>query len=473
VAAPPSPPGGAAPRLLGRLFAPVDIAWLVYFRIAFGVLMAVEAARYLLLGHVYRYYVEPEYLFTYPGFDWVRPWPGPGMYLHVAALGILSAAMAAGFFYRAASALFFLGFTYIFLLDKARYLNHFYLIVLLSFLMACLPAHRAASIDAVRNPAIRWATVPAWTLWLLRAQLGLVYFYAGLAKLNGDWLRAEPLRHWLPGRSDYAIIGPLLAEEWLAWFMSYGALVLDLLAFPLLLWRRTRAPVLAITILFHLANRVLFSIGIFPWMMIAATLIFLPPQWPRRVFPPLRRALEEEAAAGAPPHPPARRPRLVAAALGLYLAVQVLVPLRHHLYPGVVDWTEEGHRFSWRMKLRGKDGWIRYLVTDLDTGRSWTVNPDERLTPRQARKMAGVPDMILQYAHHIARREREAGHPRVRVQARARVSLNGRRPQLIVDPEADLAAVPFSLLPARWILPLEEPLPMPEDPAEEGDYAPE
>jgi hypothetical protein len=466
-------PGTSAPRLLDRLFAPVDIAWLVYLRIAFGILMAVEAARYLLFRHVYRYWVEPEFFFTYFGFDWVKPWPGAGMYIHFAALGIVSIAMAAGFLYRAASALFFLGFTYVFLLDQARYLNHFYLISILAFLMAILPAHRAASVDAARNPSIRLATVPAWTLWLVRAQLGIVYFYAGVAKLNGDWLRAEPLRSWLRGRSDWPVIGPLLDEEWLAWGMSYGGLCLDLLAAPLLLWRRTRVPALVLTILFHLANKVLFSIGIFPWLMIAVTLVFLDPGWPRRI-PPLRKALERAEAAGAPPPPAPRRPRLVAAALGLYLAVQVLVPLRHHLYPGRVDWTEEGHRFSWRMKLRGKNGWIRFLVTDLDTGRTWTVNPADRLTGRQVRKMAAVPDMILQYAHHIARLEREAGCSRVRVQAQSRVSLNGRTPKHLVDPDVDLASEPRSLLPARWILPLDEPLPAREvPPGDEDDYSAE
>jgi hypothetical protein len=465
---PQSPVGGSSPKLLDRLFAPIDIAWLVYFRIAFGALMSLEAARYLLHGHVTRYYVEPEYLFTYLGFDWVRPWPGYGMYIHVALLGVFAFAMAAGFLYRISSALFFLAFTYVFLLDKARYLNHFYLIALLGFLMVILPAHRAVSLDAARHPAIRSATVPAWTLWLVRTQLGLVYFYAGVAKLNGDWLHAEPMLHWLQGRSGYPVLGPLLAQDWLAWVMSYGAVLLDLLAAPLLLWRRTRPWTFAIAVFFHIANTFLFSIGIFPWLMIAATLIFFPPGWPRRI-PVLRSALQsEELAGGGAPSAPAR-PRLTIAFLCLYLAVQVLVPLRHLLYPGNVAWTEEGHRFSWRMKLRSKDGWIRFLVTDLDTGRSWTVNPEDELSSRQARKMAGVPDMVIQYAHHIAERERAAGRPRVRVQARSRVSLNGRRPQLIVDPEADLAAEPRSLLPARWILPLEEPLPGPEERSEAGD----
>jgi hypothetical protein len=464
----PAPPPRGGSSLGERLFAPVDIAWLVFFRLAFGGLMLVEAVRYFWRAG--EYYLEPEYLFTYLGFDWVKPWPGPGMYIHLALLGLCAAAIAAGLFYRVASALFCLGFTYVFLLDQARYLNHFYLIALLAFLLVFLPAHRALSLDAARRPSLRAASVPAWTLWLIRAQLAIVYFYAGVAKVNDDWLHAEPLLHWLRQRSRYPLIGPLLAEEWMAWFMSYGALLFDLLAAPLLLWRRTRSPMLVLAILFHLANMVLFSIGIFPYLMIAATLLFLPPGWPRRIGP-LRRALERETA-GAPPYSlpgPARR-RLITAAIGLYLAVQVLVPLRHHLYPGRVDWTEEGHRFSWRMKLRGKDGWIRFQVTNLDSGKSWIVNPADRLTPRQVNKMAGVPDMILQYAHHLASEQRAKG-ARVRVQARARVSLNGRRHQLIADTAVDLAAEPRSLLPARWIRPLTTPLPGRDEEIEEASRA--
>lgn len=488
----------APAALFGRLgfFAPVDIAWLVFFRIAFGILMLEEAARYMF-GLAKELYIDPPFHFTYYGFAWVEPWAGSGMYVHFALLALLALAMTAGLFYRFAACLFFLGFTWVFLLDESRYLNHFYLVCLLSFLMVFLPAHRAFSLDAWRRPAIRSQTVPAWTLFLVRAQLAIVYFYAAIAKLNGDWLRGEPLRLWLSERSEYPVLGPLLAEEWTAWLMSYGGLVIDLLAAPCLLWRRTRAVMFGILLLFHLLNFLTFSIGIFPWLMIAATLLFFDPGWPRRLVErllaprrapadgPPRGAPEEtprsepaRAAAGAPPPP--RRPRLVIAAVALYLAVQVLVPLRHWLYPGDVAWTEEGHRFSWRMKLRSKqDGWARFTVKDRASGRTWSVNPalpearwglpggpaptaggaeEPYLSPRQHRKMCGTPDMVLQFAHHLAEKLRRAGHPDVEVRARVRVRLNGRAPGLLVDPEADLAAVERSLLPAAWILPLSEPL---------------
>jgi len=162
--------------LPNRLFAPVDILSLVYFRIAFGAIMLWEVYRYFDHGWIPRYWINPALNFTYYGFDWVRPWGGSGMYLHWVALGALAILIILGLGYRISATLFFLGFTYAFLLEQARYLNHFYLICLISFLMIFIPAHRAAPLDALWRPSIRSQTAPAWALWVLRAQIGIAYF---------------------------------------------------------------------------------------------------------------------------------------------------------------------------------------------------------------------------------------------------------------------------------------------------------
>jgi len=194
---------------------------------------------------------------------------------------------------------------------------------------------------------------------------------------------------------------------------------------------------------------------VFPWLMIAATTLFLPPDWPRRVLPSL--ALRDGMPAAAPALTSRRRAGLVL--LALYVAVQLVVPLRHLAYPGDVHWTEEGHRFSWHMKLRDKDARAAFDLTDREEGRTWRVDPLQYLARRQAEAMAGRPDMILQFARHLAEEARSEGHARVEVRAHAMASLNGRRRQFLVDPSVDLAAEPRSLRPAQWILPLTEPLP--------------
>lgn len=447
----------ASSALWSRLFAPVDIASLVYFRIAFGAIMLWEMLRYLSYGWIERYYIAPKFHFTYYGLDWIKPWPGDGMYWHFYALGALALLIIFGFCYRLSATLFFLGFTYVFLLDKTQYLNHFYLISLISFLMIFVPAHRAFSIDAIS--ITRSDTAPAWALWLLRAQIGIPYFYGGLAKLNADWLRGDSMRSLLGSRTDFPLIGPLFTEEPVVLLFTYGGLLIDLLVVPLLLWQRTRPFAFAMAVAFHLLNSQLLSIGIFPWFMIAATLLFFPPDWPRRLLGLSRRRNSSKQRVKLPKSAPLRAGQKVAIVLlGIYLALQLLIPLRHHLYPGDVNWTEEGHRFSWRMILLSKAGDVHFFATDPITNRTWEVNPRDYLTRRQLAKMATRPDMILQFSHYIANDLRRQGYDRIEVRANVLVSLNGRKPQPLIDPSANLAGQRNTLLGAPWIVRLREPL---------------
>jgi len=316
---------------LSRLFDPIDIAPLVFFRIAFGALMLWEVWRYFEYDRIARYYVEPTYFFYFWGFDWLSPLPGDGMFWLFYGLGLLAILIMLGAFYRPAMALFWLAFTYVFLLDKAQYLNHFYLVSLVSFLLIFIPAHRALSVDAWLRPAIRSQQVPQWSLWLLRGQMAVVYFFGGVAKLNPDWFAGQPLREWMGARTDFPIIGSLFTEEWMVYLFTYSGLLLDLFVVPFLLWRRTRPFALLLAITFHLLNSQLFNIGIFPWFAIAATLIFLPPSTFRPRGLPLPVA-SLPALSGT-------RQRWILAAMVLYFAVQILLPLRHFLYPGDASWT--------------------------------------------------------------------------------------------------------------------------------------
>src|ERR1700736_1191764 len=188
-------------------FQPVDIASLVFFRISFGLLMVVEMWLYLRYGLIETCWIEPRFLFKYYGFSWVSPWPGNWLYIHWVALGVFALLVAAGFLYRLSALLLFLSFTYFFLLDEARYVNHTYLICLFSFLLIFVPANRAFSVDAWLNPKLRSQTTPAWTIWLLRAQMGVVYFFAGVAKISPDWFQGEPIRARLSHSSYSNAIG--------------------------------------------------------------------------------------------------------------------------------------------------------------------------------------------------------------------------------------------------------------------------
>jgi hypothetical protein len=450
-------------RLCAALFTPVDISFLVFFRILFGGIMLWEVYRYFSYGWIARYYVEPVVNFTYHGFSWVKPWPGSGMYIHFFVLGLAAACVMLGFLYRFAAPVFFLAFTYCFLLDQTRYMNHLYLICLIGFLMCFLPAERAFSVDALLRPKIRSDVVPAWTLWLLRVQLGIPYFFGGIAKLNSDWIQGgEPMRIWLSPLVRIPAFGHIFTSNWVVYSFVIAGLLLDLLVVPLLIWRRTRPFAFVAAVVFNLINAVIFDIGIFPWLMLGALLIYFPPDLVRR----FARAFMSpgEAFPDAQPSPAYVSPpsfvsqKLVVGLLVAYLAVQLIFPLRHYLYPGDVNWTEEGHNFSWHMKLRTKSGEAVFTVTHPQSGQTWTIKPEDYLKPHQLTKTITKPDLILQFGHHLAEEKSREGYENVEVRARVMCSLNGREPQLLIDPNVDLAKEQVSLLPARWIVPLTTPL---------------
>jgi vitamin K-dependent gamma-carboxylase len=447
-------------RLQNRAFAPLDIASLVFFRIAFGLLMIWHAYSYFLHNRIARFWLEPRFLFKYYGFSWVHPWPGNGLYIHWAALGLLALFIAAGFLYRPSALLFCLGYTYTFLLDAALWVNHKYLICLISFLLIFVPAHRAFSIDAWLNPKLRSQTAPAWSLWLLRAQMGVVYFYAGIAKLLPDWLHGEPMRVWLARKTDFPVIGRFFREEWAVYSFSYAALLFDLFIVPFLLWRRTRLAAFWVATAFHLLNVRLFNIGVFPWLAIAGTTLFLSPSWPRRVLSIFGRKRAPDTVSESRPLPPVQQ-RVVLTLVLLYIAIQVVLPLRPFLYRGGIEWTQAEHRFSWRMMLIAKWDHAYFYVTDPNSGQTFQAVPEDFLNYWQADKIQWRPDMLLQFAHYLAKVMPREGPKPLKVEARVLVGLNGRKPRLFIDQNVDLAAEEQTWGRPHWLLEIHEPLPNP------------
>jgi vitamin K-dependent gamma-carboxylase len=438
----------ATEALLRRLNRPADPAGLAAFRGAFGALMLFAVARFVARGWVSELYLDPPFHFTYLGFGWVRvlpAWAMTGLFsvMALAAIGILL-----GAFTRASACVFFAAFTYAELIDKATYLNHYYLVSLLALLLVFVPSSATASLDALwrrkRNRAP--LEVRAWAYLLLRVQVGLVYVFAGAAKLNADWLfAAQPLRTWLQVHTDLPLIGPVLGQAETAFVMSWAGAAFDLAIVPLLLWKPSRRRAYAAAVAFHVSIWLLFPVGVFSWVMLVAATVFFDPGWPRRWF-----------AARADAAPASGRGALSRASVALafaYVLVQLLVPLRFLAYPGAVNWTEEAFRFAWRVMLIEKSGSVEYRVTT-DRGQT-LVRPRSELTPLQYKMMSTQPDMIHEYAQHVAARFRAAGHADVRVYADAYAALNGRPGQRLIDPGFELGSAPRSLGPQPFIVPLE------------------
>ncbi len=450
-----------ADRFMRAGLEPVSPASAAVFRIIFGVLGLAAAVRFVARGWISELYLEPAHHLGYYGFGWVQAWPGWGMYLHFALLGLASLGVALGYRYRLSIAAFFLLFTYVELIDRTTYLNHYYLVSLVSLLMIFLPLDRALSLDARRTPSDSVPrTIPRSVLWLLMAQVGLVYLFAGIAKLNSDWLfQAQPLRIWLYNSAGVPLIGPLLRETWVAYAMSWGGMLFDLTIVGWLLWRRTRPLAYAALAVFHVATALLFpSIGMFPWVMLGATLIFFGPDWPARFVHRIRRRCGRQGVSSTilrqrvTARPLSWQIRAACLVAVVFLTLQVGVPLRHLAYPGNVRWTEEGYRFSWRVLLTEKTGLVHYRVSGLTLGGERLVCPGEYLTPGQVERMAYQPDLILATAHIIRDDFAAKGHQGVEVRTDAYVSYNGRPAARLIDPEVNLATVRPGIGVKDWIL---------------------
>jgi hypothetical protein len=273
--------------------------------------------------------------------------------------------------------------------------------------------------------------------------------FGGIGKLNADWLlHGEPLRIWLSANAELPVLGRMLNEPWAAVLFSWCGALFDLSIVPLLSFRGTRAPAYALVLVFHVLTALLFRIGMFPWIMIVNATVFFAPDWPRRT---LARVLPRDGTlpVGVAGAVIAVKSSVVAL---LYVAAQVLLPMRSALYPGNTLWSEEGFRFAWRVMLIEKAGSLEYEVVDR-AGRHYSVSPRQYLTPFQARMASTQPDMIWQLAHWIARDySQRAGGP-VRVFADSEVSFNGRLRRRMVDPAQDLAAARDGLAAKPWILP--------------------
>jgi vitamin K-dependent gamma-carboxylase len=443
----------------GAAIRPIDIASLAAFRILFGTVMCVGILRFLFTGWIEIMYDQPRWFFAFPGFAWVKPWPAPWMYVHYAALAALAACVAVGWHSRAALALFLLGFGYTQLIDVTNYLNHHYLVMLLGGLLLVLPTHHAWSLDARAGRSVRRTHLPAWMLWLVRFQVAVVYGFAGLAKANTDWLLyGQPLNLWLSARTEFPLLGRWFEVPEIAVLMSWIGFLFDTTIVLWLSWRRTRVIAYAAVLGFHGLTGALFNIGMFPIIMSSSALVFFSPQWPRRL---LRRIGLARVAAGDNQSAPRAEPTAVrtgarwkkwagGAVLGAYVVMQLGVPLRHLAYPGDVLWNELGMRFAWHVMIREKHGSVVFEAR-LQDGRRLEIPAHNYLTPRQAREMGGQPDLIAQLAQAIGRDLEARGHRNVAVHARTAVSLNGRRPQAIIDPEIDLFHADLS--DRRWILP--------------------
>ncbi len=444
----------------------IEAAPLAVFRVFFGILMFVSIVRFWSYGWIEKFYIAPEFHFTFYGFSWVRPlgeWTY-GLYLICAVSSIM---IALGWKYRIAMISFFLSFTYIELMDKTMYLNHYYFISILSFLLIFLPAGHYFSLDTLSRKRKKNSSqtssgvigyVPRWTIDSVKLLLCIVYIYAGLAKLNSDWLfKAMPLKIWLPSKFDIPLIGNLVSEEWVQYAFSWIGAGYDLLIPFLLLWKPTRMFAFFMVVIFHVLTRVLFPIGMFPYIMIVSALIFFETGFHKKVITILSKVIKypksllDVTTVWKPVS--IKRYKISLYIIALFFCIQLLLPWRYILYPGELFWTEEGYRFSWRVMLMEKSGYAQFKIKDGVTGKRFYVNNADFLTPLQEKQMSFQPDFILEYAHYLRDHFTAQGHQNIEVYVESFVALNGRLSTTYIDPDVNLAEIQESFKHKYWIKP--------------------
>jgi len=429
------------------LFKHIDNSALIVFRIAFGLLCFLESVGAIFTGWITKTLVEPKFTFTFLGFEWLQPLPGPWMYVYYAIMGIFGLLIMLGYKYRASAFIFFIMWCAVYFMQKSSYNNHYYFLVLLSAFMVILPAHKYASIDAKLNPKIKKISMPAWCKWIFVLQLLILYTYASKAKMYPDWLDLSVPTILMQSKANYPIIGGFLQQHFMPYLVGYGGILFDGLIIPLLLFKPTRKYAFFVSIFFHLFNSVVFQVGIFPFLSLAFSVFFFEPKMIRNLF-----LKKKKYYAKAEIKVPNYKPVLIT--LGsIYFIIQLILPIRHHFIKDNVLWTEEGHRLSWRMMLRSKSGYTRFRVVNRATNETTLISLNHYLTKKQIRSINYKPDFIWQFAQHLKREYKEKGEE-IKVFVTAKVSVNGKPREQLIDENVDLANTQWHYFTHNnWILP--------------------
>ena len=448
----------------------VSIFPLVVFRIIFGILMFFSTLRFILKGWVHDLYEVPTYFFTYYGFDWVSPLPSPFMYVLFILLLIACIFIIFGLFYRTNTVLFFLIFTYIELIDKTNYLNHYYFISLISLLLILLPANSYFSLDTYFGICKRKKTIKAWQINILKLQIGLVYFFAGISKLNYHWLiEAQPLINWLKHQSDFPIIGKLLLYDFTAYLFSWVSAIFDIFIFFLLINKKSRLISYFVAFIFHIMTAIMFPIGVFPYVMIASTLIFFNDNFHKKIISLFSKysLLKSNVIFDDKTNYQTKTNSILKVFLIGFFTLQIFLPLRFILYPGKLFWTEQGYRFSWRVMLIEKAGYSQFYIHEPKMDRKMLIQNRDYLTPQQEKMMSTQPDMILQYAHFLSKTFKDSclvesngeiinmgTNPKVT--ADITVSLFNKGSRKFIDSEKNLSEIKRGFGNKEWILDYED-----------------
>lgn len=439
------------------LFEKVDNGKLIVFRIFFGLLMTIESWGAIATGWVSETFVDVSFTFNFIGFDWTQQLLGEEMYAIYFFMGVLGVFIMLGMFYRVAIIAFFMLWSLTYFMQKSNYNNHYYLIMVISFLLIFMPANRYFSVDSSWRVRIKSYSTERWNYLLFKVVIACVYIYAAIAKLTPGWYD----NHFLPIRLGYSanwfedkiggnIFVDLLRNPDFALKLSYAGIIFDFLIVPLLLFKPTRRLAFVFALIFHLFNSITLHIGIFPFFALSLCVFYFEANRINEWFFPKRGRVRIVQAYKSNHF----RKRVITVFVVCFIAIQIYLPLRHWLIPGDVTWTEEGHRMAWRMMLRSKQGQGAFYVKTKN-GEETQENIYEYLKPHQVNGALSKPDMIWQMAQIIKTKYHNKGEEDIKVYFKnSYIKINDSPWHEFINPETDLANTKWSYFGhQKWILP--------------------
>ena len=464
---------GSPGNLAKSLFQRVDGSTLSGFRIIWGLLLFGTAVS--SLDQVGGMYAPGFFHFRYFGFEWV-PVPETEIetLIEITFLGLLALGIAFGILTRFCLIGYGLVYLHLFLIEQVYYNNHYYLTILVCGLLALTNSDCRFSLAALirKRKGKVSEGVPLWQYWVIRLQVVIVYFFGGIAKLNPDWIRGEPLRYWF--RHGSLVRWPMESiakQEWFIWFASWSGILIDLICPFLLLFRKTKWISAIILISFHCLNSRLFNIGWFPFLGIALLIPFLDPDTVGKYWAKLWKNSPSQVVETSAPTVLRSGQKPVLVFLCVYFFLQVVLPLRHIPLGLSPTWSEVGHQFSWRMMLRNKDSYLD-LLFDSPEAHEWFEQNQPKfpnLHQRHFDSIQETPWLLLQYVRALDQIFRENGHDTA-IRAVLIVSLNDHPYQFLIDPSVDLTESRYSALKdPDWVMPFDSSLRSESKPVSRSD----
>lgn len=469
--------------LLKLLCRPTDPSGLGVMRMVFGLLMVFDIWQERGLSNAVEEFGDP-FLCRFPLFDFLKPLPLVWMYIVYLLMFLGEVGILLGLFYRLSCLVFVMTYWYLFLLDKTSWNNHSYLFGLIGILLLLTDANRYWSLDGLLFKRKRHAHVPMWNYAILRFQIFIVYLIAGLKKMDLDWVSGYSM-HSIASHYVFAPFRLVLSQEQVSLYIVHlGGLSIDLVSGFLLLFDKTRPIAFVFLGMFHLMNSQLFSIGMFPWMMLATMPLFCYPDWPRGLlhkFPHVMKIVlpadlslqssthciydkksikpdEKQKSSlpqdkNPPPTSPSRYHKIMVAMLFSYVGTQCVLPYSHGITKGYNHWTQGLYGYSWDMMVHT---WnlqhLKITYVDKQSGEEGYLNPKAWVL---GGRWSSHPDMIKQYAHCVEERLATYNITDIELHVDVWRALNDRFQQRSVDPRVNLLEAPWGVFTETpWILPL-------------------